>query len=339
MPAKRVGMTKAQTDDFLRGFRLMDAFGAAEPIVIGGVTFDLACDIDGSLWRPVTTIGSYDRATKQFAPRIAFPWTPTAVVDHWRSQGEVVDAPAGSVIKVAHLRSLPMYPTFQDLDAEEHRERKVAYLWVFQPDGELKLAEPPLMLLAETATIAHAEIGNYTRAYAGLVAKLERLMETEDLEDRLSGDKSEWPRPPESLSMTHRRALLALHEAVNDHEEQAYAVFGYLMGRAEAEQQLLQLALREHQAAQNRAKGGSVRRSKSRARTEPLRDQAKVLIRQNRNISLTACSKAVAVFILAEPGWGMGSDVNWISDQIRELFERRDIGGKVEYRPRDEWTQ
>ena len=126
------------------------------------MTFDLACDIDGSLWHPVTAIGSYDRATKQFAPRIAFPWTPRAMVYHWRSQGDVVDAPAGSVIKVAHLRSLPMYPTFQDLDVEEHRERKVAYLWVFQPDGEVKLAEPPLMLLAETATIAHAEIGTTT---------------------------------------------------------------------------------------------------------------------------------------------------------------------------------
>ena len=332
-------MTKAEADEFLRGYYLAGAFGSAEPVIIDGVTLDLSCELDANVWRPSTPLGMYGRADLRFAPRISFPWTPAEVVARWKSEGDVVDAPAGSVIKVALIRSLPMNPTFKDLDLAEHRERKMAYLWVFRPDGELRVAEPPLMLLAETATVAHIELDNYHRAYRGLVTKLERLLDVDDLESRLDGPQADWPRPQEGLSTTYRRALLALHQAVAGLDEHSYAIFGYLMGRAEAEHQLLDLALREHQAAQNRAKGGSVRRSKSREKTEPLRDQAKALIRKNHNISLTACAKAVSIVIPSEPGWEMGDDPGWIADQIRELFERREINGKVEYRPKAEWTQ
>ena len=330
--------TKAQADALLRSYRLGEAFGTNQVIEVEGVTFDLSCDIDPDLWKPVTTVGSYDPATRRHAPRIAFPWTLPEVITAWREDGEVIDAPAGSTVKVAMVTSAAMNPGYQDLDAEEHRERKLAFLWVFQPDGDVRVAEPPLMLLRRTATIAHIELNDYSRAFTGLVARLEQLLDVDELEAAFEGPMEDWPTPPAHVSMTHRKALLALSAAVRGFDDHAFAAFGYLMGRAEAEQQLLPLALREYQAAQARAKGGKARRSSSRARTEPLREQAKRVIQQNRNISLTSCAKAVAIFTAEDPAWTMSTDVNWISDQIRELFEKRDLNGKVEYRPKADVT-
>ena len=111
------------------------------------------------------------------------------------------------------------------------------------------------------------------------------------------------------------------------------------MGRAEAEQQLLDLALREDQAARDRVKGNKARSEKSRQKTERLRDLAKSLILGNATLSLTACAKGVAAIVSSDEAWKMSTDIDWISDQVRELFDRREVGGRLEYRPKAEWVR
>ncbi len=337
---RKVEFTKEQEADFVRRYYLASAFGSAEPVTVDGVIFELRCDeLDTDLWRPVAPLGIYSYEGVRFGPRIVFPWTPTEWTDRWRSEGEVVEAPAGSRIKIALIRSAPLAAPFKDLDLVENRERKIAHLWVFTPDGELKVAEPPLQLIAETATAVQIELENYGQAYRGLVSKLERLIGCEDLEQFIDGPIEQLPKLPEHLSLTYRRAFLALHEAVGKFDENAYAAFGYLMARAEAEQQLLELALREHQAAEHRAEGGRARRSNSRLKTEPLRDHAKSLIKGSPALSLTACAKGVSAIVAEDENWRMSTDPNWISDQIRELFDLRETAGRAEYRPKPEWVR
>jgi hypothetical protein len=323
---------------FWRGYQLLEAFRAPGAVEIDGVTFDFTWDLDKSVWKPVAQPGTHGPLSIRFSPRIAFPWTPPEIIELWARAGEVVEAPAGSVVKIAAVHSAPMSPTYGVLDVAEHRERKLAYLWVIRPGHDLRVAEPPLMLLAETATVAHIEVEDYSRAYNSLIARLERLIETNDLENRLDGPIKDWPKLPAHLSQTHRRAILALREGFGENDEHAYAIFGYLMGRAEAEIQLLPPALRDHAAAEGRVKGGQVKRALSRQETEPLRDAAKRVIWENPQTSLTGCARAIGALFAADPDWSMSTETNWISTCIKELFERRDIGGKFEYRPKPEWT-
>ena len=323
---------------FLRNTELAGAFSRSGPVEVDGVTFDFTCDLDKTVWRPDCALGLYGAPTIRFAPRIALPWTPPEILKAWRDAGEIVVAPAGSTVRIALVRSVPMNPAYGDLDLQEHRERKLPYLWVIRPGQDLKVADPPMMLLAKTATVAHIELDDYSRAYAGLVARLERLLGIDDLEDLLDGPASGWPILPPEVSPKHRRALLALHGATVGFEEHAYAAFGYLMGRAEAEAQLLPQALREHQASKHRAKGGRRKSELSRLETEPLRDAAKRVIREDAQTSLTACAKAVGALFATDPDWKMSTETKWISDCIKPLFEQRNIDGKLEYRPRPEWT-
>jgi hypothetical protein len=336
---KRTTITREQQDDLLRRYRLSLAFGASEPVVIDGVSIDLSCELDSKLWRPIAPLGTYGHQGIRYGPRIVFPWTPSEWAEKWRGEGEVVEAPAGSRIKIAMIHTAPLRATFKELDLAENRERKLAYIWVFQPNGELKLAEPPLQLIAETATDIQIELESYRAAYGSLVSKLERLIGCEDLEDLLDGPLEQWPKLPDDLSVTYRRAVLALREAISEGDESAYAAFGYLMARAEAEQQLLEPALREHAAARHRAEGGQARRSNSRRRTEPLRDLAKGLILGNPTLSLGACAKGVSAIVADDADWSMSNDPDWIADQIRELFNQREVPGRIEYQPKPEWVR
>lgn len=321
-------------DDFMRRLELVRAFGAEEPSVIDGVTFDFRWEIDFDHWRPVIPVGMYGRQAFRFGPRIVFPWTPAEWVEHWRDNGGYLEAPAGSTIKIALVRPHPLEGSFEALEVEENRECQLVYLWVFTPEGQMKAAEPPLALFAKTATTTQIDLGEFDRAYTGLVSRLERLLDCEDLEDRLDKPEPDFPRPSSDMPLTYRRAVLTLHEALRESDEKAYVAFGYLMGRAEAEQQLLDPALRDYRAGKGRTKGTGTRRSNSQLKTEPLRDLAKSLIKGNAAMSLGGCARMISESLPDD--WPLGRDPDWIKDHIRELFYRRE--GRVEYRPKPEWV-
>jgi len=329
-----VDATDLDMDDFMLRLELVRAFDAQEPVVIDGVTFDLRWDIDKDYWRPVIPIGTYGRQTYRFGPRIVFPWTPNDWIEHWRDHGGYLEAPAGSTIKIALIRPYPLKGSFDVLEVEENRECRFAHLLVFTPDGQMKAAEPPLALFAKSATATQIDLGEFDRAYAGLVSRLERLLGCEDLEDRLDKPEPDFPRPSADMPLTYRRAVLTLHEALQESDEKAYVAFGYLMGRAEAEQQLLDPALRDHRAEKGRTKGTGTRSANSQLKTEPIRDLAKSLIRGNAAISLGGCARMISERLPDD--WPLGRDPDWIKGHIRELFYQRK--GRVEYRPRPEWV-
>ena len=321
-------------DGFMRRLELVQAFRAKEPVVIDGLTFDLRADLDTDHWRPVVAIGTYSRQAYRFGPRIVFSWTPAEWIEHWSENGGYVEAPAGSIIKRALVRPHPLEGSYEGLEVDENRECQLMHLFVVTPDGEVKAVEPPLALFPRTATATQIDLGEFDVAYQGLVARLERLLGCTDLEDRLDKLEPDFPRPATEMPLTYRRAVLTLHEAIHENDEKAYVAFGYLMGRAEAEQQLLDLALREQKATDHRARGGRTRHETSVRDTEPLRDLAKAIVKGNAAMSLGRCARMISDRLPND--WPFGREPEWIKGHIRELFYQ--VEGRVEYRPKPEWV-
>ncbi len=332
-------LSETETSDILRRYELITAYGAPEPVVVDGVVFDLRCELDTEVWRPVSPLGFYGNLAALRGPRIAFPWTP----DDWREamqkEGELIEARAGSTVRIAMVTTANLATTFKDFEVPEGRERKLAYISVFSPDGSLKLAEPPLLILAETATAIQITMGNHAAAYRGLVAKLERETGLADLESMLDEPVEHWTKPQGPMTPAYGEALFALKDAISDGDEHAYAGFGYLMARAEAEAQLLEPASRERQAEIYRTRGTAARRRQSRTRTERLRDYAKLIQSENRSISLGACARAVAAIVAKDSTWKLSSDPKWISKHIKELFEIKQGTAQLEYKPGSQRTQ
>ena len=51
-----IKMTRQEQDELWRGYRLATAFRLAKPIEIDGITFDLSCEVDPKLWRPIAPL-------------------------------------------------------------------------------------------------------------------------------------------------------------------------------------------------------------------------------------------------------------------------------------------
>jgi hypothetical protein len=330
---KKSPFTKAEQDDIWRRYRLITAYDAGEPVEIDGVTFDLRCELDTKLWRPVAPLGTYGHRATLYGPKIIFPWTP----DDWREaldrDGKAITAPPGSTIKIARIVSAPVDTGFEGFEDPESRERKLAYLFVFTPEFEMRLVEGAWLILAETATAIQIDMDDDTAAYRGLVAKLEAVMGVEDLEAMLDKPFEEWTKPSRAPPPSYGRAVLALKRAVDSGEEHAYAAFGYMMARAEAETQLLVAASHGRQAQANQAKATQARSEKSRRETEILRDLARRIIAREGDVSRTACANEIAEIVAADDTIELQPDSKWIAGHINELFERRP-GPRVEYRPK-----
>lgn len=325
-------LTKTQEDDFVRGYRLSEAFGAGRVVTIDGVTLDLRCELDTDLWRPGASLGTYGHRAALHGPRILFPWTSPDWRAHLTDGGDAVEATAGSTVRIATIASVPVETAFEPFEAAESRERKFAYLVLETPDGGQRLVERPLVLVAETATALQIEGGEYQTAARGLVAKLERLSGLEDLESMLAKPRSSWRKPDRPLAAPYAHAFLALGDAIARGEEHSWAAFGFMMARAEAEAELLPAATRGRLAQRIQAKGAQARRQQSREDTERLRELAKAVIARDADISLSACARAVEDRVAADPAWPFKSDSKWITRHIRELFEPRP--GRNEFRPR-----
>lgn len=137
-----MAMSEAEMAERVRGYYLSTAFGADQPVVVDGVTFDYRCELDTKLWRPLAPLGTYGSRAALYGPRIIFPWTPRDWAKSYRKSG-AIDAPVGSHIKVAFIQEAPVNTGFGDFDPPESRQQHRLWLWVFTPDGEPKVAEPP----------------------------------------------------------------------------------------------------------------------------------------------------------------------------------------------------
>lgn len=317
---------------FLRAHKLLRAWETSEFTTVDSVHFDLRCDVNKDLWRPLAPIGLYGRRAALYGPEFVFPWTPPFIREFMEKSGPVIEVGPGATIVTGPVITAQLKSPFADFQDEAQRDGKQVHLFVLHANGEAEMAQRPLTLLTSSATDALIVIEDYSGAFQGLVDHLEQLAGLEDLETLSTQPIDTWPKPRPGLPPGYSKALLALIKAYDSYDHEAFAVFGYLMAKAEVEGQLLDAAMRGRQAAGAQAKASDARRSGSREQTEKLRIIARDLIARDVDISLSRCAREVEAIVAIDPTWQFKSDAKWITRHIRELFEKR--GGGREYRPR-----
>ncbi|MDP1739161.1 MAG: hypothetical protein Q8L23_17185 [Caulobacter sp.] len=330
MPRKRT--KAAETADFLRRWALITAFGKDETVEIDGVLINLKCDIDTATWRPLCPLGVYGHPAALNGPEIVFPWTPSDWKRSFRKSGELVEAKAGSLVFIGYVETRKFSTPFADFDEPSAREGKLAYLFVMHEDRSMYVVKRPLLLVAQQATAQLVQMADYSKAFRGLVAKLETATGLVDLEEMVETPTESWPKLQQEVPRSYALAFMAFVDAVQTMEPEAYASFGYMMARAEAEGMLLESAVRGQAARGHQAKAAEARRAASRLATEPLREASKRIIAIEGDISLGRCARLVADEMTADPTWKLNTGQKWIEGHIRELFEHRGAGR--EYRPK-----
>lgn len=315
---------------------LAEAWESPEPVVVDGVCFHLTCDVDKSVWKPLHTLGTYGQRQSMYGPELIFPWTPPWVREFMAKTIDVIDVEPGSLVLISVVGTAQLKSPFAQFGDDDAHKGKQARIVVLHADKQVSEATRPLVLLTEDATDAYIHVEDYKSAYQALLARLGERAGIEDLSELVDEPLKAWPKPSPDLSETYRRAILALVEGNQSYDPEPYVVFGYLMARAVAEDQLLPPALRGRQADEQQAKFRAGKRQKSRTETEKLRLVAKAIIAQNSEISLSKCARMVEDEVRQDPSWKRKSDDKWIVRHIRELFEKR--GASKEYRPRrDLW--
>ncbi|ENZ81613.1 MULTISPECIES: hypothetical protein [Caulobacter] len=311
---------------------LAEAWESPEPVVVDGVCFHLTCDVDKEVWKPLHTLGTYGQRQSMYGPELIFPWTPPWIRDFMSKTVDVIDVEPGSLVVISVVGTAQLKSPFAQFGDDDAHKGKQARIVVLHADKTVSEATRPLVLLTEEATDAFVFVEDYSSAYQALLARLGVRAEIEDINELVDEPLEAWPVPSPDLSETYKRAILALVEGNSSYDPAPYAVFGYLMARAEAEERLLAPAVRGLQADEQQARFKAGKRQKSRSATEKLRLIAKAIIAQNSQISLSRCARMVEEQIRNDPKWTFTSDDKWIARHIRELFEKR--GDSKEYQPR-----
>lgn len=308
----------------IRAYDLITAFDADDTVTVDGVKLRFACEVDRSKWRPAYALGLYGHAAALHGPEIIFPWTPRDWRKALEKEGHAIEAKRGSLVFVGYVISAPIPTPFEGLEDPDQTERKLAYLCVMDSGGNVEVARRPFLLLPLGAIAAHIQMGDPAAAFRGMISKLERVLGYEDLEAMVDEPTETWPKPRVEASRAYRQAAIALAEASKELDEKGYAIFGYQMARAEAEEWLLEPAKRGALWSDTTRRATTARRDRSRARSDALRQYAQTLIKAEPNISLSRCAKLVAD--------AFEKDARTVSRQIIELFEKRRDGRG--YRPK-----
>jgi hypothetical protein len=332
-PSKRrpTRISKKELAAYRRAYDITTAFGQITPVTIEGVTLHLYCDLDTQVWRPVNHLGLYGPWALH-GPEIIFPWTPPGWRKALRKQGEVIEALPGSEVHIFRIEDAEFKGLIDATDGVG-RQRKMASVMVIAPDKSLHVARRRLVLIHETATTAHIELGEYGKAYRSLLTKLGNLSGIDDLEGAsFEGEPESWPPAREDLAPGYRWALQAFVRAQRHNDEDALVAFGYLMARAELHDQLQPMVEVAQQAKASRQKATESRQAEGQRVKALLQGIAREVIALEPNISLTKCAKKVLDIGPTRPGWKKyTSGVDWVSGHIKVLFERRP--GRKEYRP------
>ncbi|WP_158818525.1 hypothetical protein [Methylocapsa sp. S129] len=323
---------------FRRAYLLGRAFDVNEVVTVDGVMFNMQCELDKSVWRPVYPLGLHGHVAALYGPEIAFPWTPS----YWRklfaeevlaSESEIVEAKPGCLISIARIETAKFKTPYADFAFDGEREGKRAYLSVRDARGVTKEVTRPLVLLPRSATAQLIDVGNYSAAYDSMIAKLEKALGVSDIDGLLDRPVSEWPEPRTNIDPDYKTAFMVLTMASRDGNEAAFAAFGYIMARAEGQNMLMESAIRGKASKVHQAKAANARHAKSVLATEPIRDMARQIIAAEGDISLTKCARLVADEFRGKPNLGKsGDDPKWIAKHIKVLFEQR--GSRKEYRPK-----
>jgi len=242
---------------FLRADRLLRAWETSEYVTVDGVHFDLKCEVDKNLWRPLAPIGLYGRRAALYGPEFIFPWTPDYIREFMEKSGPAIEVGPGATVVIGPVFTAQLNSPFAEFQDEAQRDGKQARMFVLHANGEVEQAKRPLVLLTASATDALITIGDISGAFQGLVDRLEHLSGLEDLETLANEPIETWPKPKPNLPPAYGKALMALVEAYKSYDHEAFTAFGYLMAKAEAQAQLLEAATRGRQAADAQAKASS----------------------------------------------------------------------------------
>lgn len=321
---RKSALTKEQEDDLLRSYYLIEAARNGTEVEVEGVTLDLNCELAPAEWQPISPPGVYGSIDALYGPEIIFPWTPSDWRQDFEAKGHAVEAPPGSRVYIWKVVSFPAPSPFDDLDHPANRERRIAYLAVGRPDGTHAFARRGVVYLRDGAVASRIEAFDWAGAYRGMLERMEEVFGVEDVEDAVDADHTAWPKMPDGMPKAYGMAFLALRDRHKDFDGHAMAAFGYMIARAEAEEQLLAAARRGRRAVEQVAKASSAKAAKDRAASEPIRARAAEIAALDRTISLNQCARRVAR--------EFDKDERWVARTIKELFERR--GERGEYRPK-----
>lgn len=323
-PTSRTKFSKAERDEILQRYTLLEAIRTGSVVQIGGVTLDMRCPLDPKQWQPLNPFGLYGSRASLWQPEIVFPWTPTDWREVFEKKGHALEAGPGSVVTLVVVGDRPLDMGFEELDDPENIARKLVYVMVRSPDGGLATAPQPLQYLQVGAVASLIPMGDYSGAYRGMLARLERLLGVEDVESLVDDTPvSDWPRLGPATSRSYVEALFALKAREEDFDGHAMAAFGYLIARAEAEDQLLALARRGAKNVHSTHAATAAKQAKNRQVSELVRDRARDVIRRRPHITLSACAREVTE---------AGEDQGWVHRTIKPLFIR-DQDART-YRPR-----
>lgn len=296
-------------------------------VTVDAVTVSLRSDLDVHEWLLLNPLGFYG-AGARWHPEIVFPWTPPRWKRYLQKKSElVINAEAGSEVFLLGGMDSPLDVGFADLDDPANTERKLRLVAVRHADGSVEVAKQPLQFLRAAAVASLIEVGDYYGAFRGMLARVSAAIElpVDDIEQMASAGELTFSNPvPGTVARSMKEAMVALMETHNDHDGHAMAAFGYMIGRAEAEAQLLGPARAGVKSQRSLKKAASARRLSARAASEPVREQARLLIRENPKISLTGCAREIAKT--------RSEDQSWIHRQIKELFVPKESGRG--FRPR-----
>lgn len=311
-------------DRLLRNYRLHRIITAGGCEVVDGVTIDLRSDLDAKDWQPVNPLGLYGGPASAEQPGVVFPWTPSGWADFFEEQGEAVPAPVGSTVRLEILGDLPARDGLDGLDDPRNTDRKVVKVLIQHADGTVVAVRSRLFYMRTAAVASMIDLGDYSAAFRGMLARLEEATGIDEIEERLDDPVDGWPEPTKLLTPAFADALMALQSRERDYDGHAMAAFGYMMARAEAEAQLVGLAKRGAKNARSTSTAAAAKRAQARASSEPVRARAREIIRRKPTITLTACARQIAGEIQR--------DAPWVHRTIRELFVRNADGRT--YRPR-----
>jgi hypothetical protein len=284
----------------------------AEVREIDGVHFDLRHpDLDRNVWSPVVLLGDpYDLGPH--TPRILFPWSSSMERTAHKARGDAVTVREGETVVVTDVRSLPVSSDQGALDHPHHRECRWAHLAVKTSGGRLKPVHQAWEFRGTADVMTPLARGDYDNARWALYARLCAALGIDDIDSIiLAGSRDDWPAFADAAHPLYLKALDALWAAEGEGVEEASAVFGYLIGRAEASERLLPLASRQAAVQTNNQRSAK----KPRKAGEETRKAALSIIHGHPTISRRKCAERVAEQREL-------TDIRSVEERITEFFEK-----------------
>jgi len=291
-----------ESDDLYRHYRLLLACRLGERLTIDGVDLDLNHPaLDRDEWEPLGVLGDYP--TTEVEPSLALPWTAPSHIQRLQLRGApILRVREGDRLTVSRVEAFSRPASaFAALDHPHHRERRLVFLSVTRPDGEV-IEAPGCWLFAGVADVmTPIALGDYADARRALITRFERICGIDDLVDQVDDiSETDWIAKFADDNEDVRSLAAALWKAEDDLANPAAMAFGYLIGRAEGQQ--------------GRREQARIASKKPRSTGDNTRRKAIAVIDDIPGIVLARCAEKVGVLV--------GKNARSVSKTIHMMFAK-----------------